>query len=200
MRYTEEMTCFMSERFTVSPVSEWVGEFTERFNRDTNAKNLYATCRRHGIKSGRNGQYLKGQQPWNAGKSHPSSGRSATTQFKKGAEPLNTRNVGDTRICSKDGYLLVKVAHKKWRPKQHLVWESEHGPIPKNYIVRFFDRTPDKLLNPSLDNLFCVSRGVNARLNKIKANEWPSSLRETLILIAQLEQKQHDIRREDSRR
>lgn len=194
MRYTEEMTAFMSERFAVSPVSEWIDEFNKRFGLSTNVKNLYAACKRHGITSGRDGKYLKGQQPWNAGKPHPASGRSATTQFKAGATPLNTRNVGDTRVCPKDGYLLVKVAHKKWRPKQHLVWEAEHGVIPKNHIVRFFDRTPEKLLNPTIGNLFCVSRGVNARLNKIKANEWPSSLRETLILIAKLEQKQYELR------
>lgn len=194
MRYTEEMTSFMSERFAVSPVSEWVDEFNERFNMSTSVKNLYAACKRHGITSGRDGRYIKGQRPWNTGKPHPTSGRSASTQFKKGSEPLNTRNVGDTRVCPKDGYLLVKIAHKKWRPKQHLIWEEKHGAIPKNHIVRFFDRTPEKLLNPTIDNLFCVSRGVNARLNKIKANEWPSSLRETLILIAQMEQKQYELR------
>lgn len=195
MRYTEEMIKFMSDKFKAHPVSTWLDEFNTRFDVSVTDKNLYAACKRHGIKSGRDGKFPKGQKPWNTGRSHPTSGRSASTQFKRGRLPANTRENGDTRICPKDGYLLVKVAHKKWRPKQHLVWEAHNGPIPDGHIVRLFDRSPDKLLNPTIDNLFCVSRGVNARLNKIKANEWPETLRETLVLIAQLEQKNYELSR-----
>lgn len=195
MQYTEEMKRFIVDHFTVAPVSEWHDAFNARFNTSVTQKNLYAYCKRHNIKSGRNGQFSKGQKPWNAGKSHPTSGMSAKTQFKPGNLPKNTRNLGETRICPKDGYTLVKVGHKKWRPKQLIVWEAHNGPIPKGHVVRFFNRSEHQLLNPTIDNLFCVSRGINARLNKIKANEWPENIRETLILIAKLEQKQYDLQR-----
>ena len=195
MRYTEEMKRFITERFPVAPVSVWLDEFNTTFGTAVTQKNLYAYCKRNSVKSGRDGRFLPGQKPWNAGKSHPASGRSATTQFKPGGEPPNTRNTGDTRICPKDGYLMVKVAHKLWRPKQLILWEEHNGSIPKGNIVRFFNRSPEALLNPTIDNLFCVSRGVNARLNKIKANEWPETIRETLVLIASLEQKQYELQR-----
>lgn len=194
MQYTDEMKRFITRRFKAAPVASWVDEFNDRFNADVSTRNLYAYCKRHGIRCNRDGRFLPGQKPWNDGKPHPTSGRSGETQFRKGENPLNTRPLGSTRIDAKDGYLRVKVGNRTWRPKHLLVWEEHNGEIPKGHIVRFFDRTPEALLNPTIDNLYCVSRGVNARLNKIKANEWPSTLRETLILIAKLEQKQYELR------
>ena len=78
----------------------------------------------HGISSGLNGQFVKGQIPPNKGKkmSPEMYEKCKTTMFKKGNIPQNHRPVGSERVA-KDGYMQIKVAEpNKWQQKNVYIY------------------------------------------------------------------------------
>jgi hypothetical protein len=69
-----------------------------------------------------------------------------------------------TEILYKNSVTMVKVAeHTKPKPKQRLIWEAAHGPIPEGHVVIFADRNKS---NFNLDNLLLVSREELGVMNK----------------------------------
>ena len=96
----------------------------------------------------KNAGFKKGNVPLNKGKKMPpgwAPGRMASTQFKKGRAPSESRNylpIGALRL-SKDGYLEQKVTDdhpvpaRRWVAVHRLVWEAANGPIPDGHKVAF---------------------------------------------------------------
>ncbi|HFQ5326219.1 TPA: HNH endonuclease [Vibrio vulnificus] len=190
--YTAEMIAFLAERYPKAPVRDWVDEFNQTFGTNKSIKALYGSCKRFKIKCGRNGRFPSGHQPHNKGKPFPTRGKSKETLFGgvRSNNVFNGRPVGSTRVCTKDGYLIVKVAEpSEWRFAHVLLWEKERGPIPDNHCVRFYDNSPEKLASPTIDNLFLVSRPVHMRLTQMKLCDIPMSHKDTAILIAKIEQQ-----------
>lgn len=117
------------------------------------------------------GQFRTGQATWNKGKSHPSTGRSPETQFRKGQKPHNWVPIGTERIA--DGYLQRKVtdtgdAKQDWRYVHHLVWEEKSGsPIPPGHAVAFIDGDENNI-DPS--NLELITREELMRRNSYHTN------------------------------
>ncbi|MAM87543.1 MAG: HNH endonuclease [unclassified Hahellaceae] len=111
------------------------------------------------------GHFKAGGTSWNAGKSMPSTGRTAETQFKKGQRPHTWKPIGTERV-SKDGYLERKISEtgRRWRFVHLLVWEAVNGPLPKGHAVVFRDGNRQ---NISLDNLECISRAELMSRNTI---------------------------------
>jgi hypothetical protein len=70
--------------------------------------NLHALRKRKGWKTGRTAA-SKGQEPFNKGKPHPTRGRAAETQFKKGRRAAQ-HEVARARARSKDGYVEISIA------------------------------------------------------------------------------------------
>lgn len=78
--------------------------------------------------------------------------------------------VGTERPGS-DGYIVVKVRQRpdvplskdNWVPKQHVVWERAHGPVPEGSVVMFAN---GDMHDYSLDNLVAVPRRYMARINQ----------------------------------
>jgi len=134
-------------------------------------------------------RFKKGQTPWNKGikGSIPNN----VTSFKKGNLPHNTRNEGETRL-DKEGYVLVKIAHKKWIRKHRLIWEQAHGEIPKGYVIRIKDGNKE---NYSLENMELISCADNMRLNTI--HRYPSDLKQAIRLLKKLKRKINE--KQDSR-
>lgn len=134
-------------------------------------------------------RFQKGQTPWNKGikGSIPKN----VTSFKKGNLPHNTRKEGETRL-DKEGYVLVKVAHKKWIRKHRLIWEQAHGEIPKGYVIRIKDGNKE---NYSLDNMELITFADNMRLNAI--HRFPTELKQTIRLLKKLKKKINE--KQDSR-
>lgn len=65
------------------------------------------------------------------------------------------------------GYVFVKVTHdgcasEKWRLKQRVVWEREHGKIPAGQIILFLD---GNTRNCAIENLICVPKSYNGYIN-----------------------------------
>lgn len=123
-------------------------------------------------------RFQKGGIPWNKGKKGY-IGANATS-FKKGQLPKNTRQNGDTRL-NKEGYLLVKVGHKKWIRKNRLIWEEANGPIPKGYYLRIKDGNKE---NYSLDNMELVTMAENMKRNTV--HRYPEELKKTMRALFKL--------------
>lgn len=191
--YTPEMKAFLAERYPAAPVSSWVDEFNAKFNTNKNKKALTSSCKRFGIKSGRTGRFEKNSVPHNKGKPFPLRGKAKETAFGgiRSNKSDDEKPLGSTRIDSKDGYLLVKVrmGTNAYELAHRVLWEQHHGEIPPNHVIRFYDNSPEKIANPTIDNLFMVSRSVHARLTQMKLSDIPMEHKETIILIARIEQE-----------
>src|SRR5690606_35095265 len=127
-----------------------------------------------GWKTGRTGQFEKGQEPPNKGKRcpegkggrHPNARR---TQFKKGQLPHNAQYLGHERV-SKDGYVEISVAEtnphtgysRRYVLKHRHEWEKVNGPIPEGHALKCLDGNKQ---NTDPSNWKLITRGVLARLN-----------------------------------
>lgn len=163
---TPEQVDWVKTNFTLLPIAELTAEFNKVFSADLAMSQLRAFVKNHGIKSGRTGQFAKGQTSWNQGKKGwDAGGRSAETRFKKGHSGNEMKPVGATRICSKDGYVMVKVAMpNKWRLKHVVEWEMHNGKVPAGHRLWFKD---NDRTNWAIDNLMLISRAQGAVINKM---------------------------------
>lgn len=187
--YTDEQRQFISERRSL-PRAELLKLFNKEFGASLKKKALESYCKRHGFYTGRNGCFEAGHKPWNTGtkgECRPNSG-----SFIPGQSAHNHKPIGYERICAKYGYVLVKSdeinpytgRRGHYKAKHKLIWEKEHGQIPAGHVIRFVDGNKT---NFDLDNLVCIPKSVNAKLNKSKVNQLPKELRGTAIAIARLE-------------
>ncbi|SIO94687.1 HNH endonuclease signature motif containing protein [Vibrio spartinae] len=187
--YTEEEKLFLSENCQRAR-RELTVLFNHRFGTDIGEKAIAGTCKRYGFFSGRTGHFEKGSKPWNTGIKGATTSNSGS--FQKGQVPKNLKPIGHERFCAKDGHILIKVnepnpytgASTRYRPKHHVVWEQHNGVIPRGHIIRFKDGDNR---NCDIDNLVCVSKSVNLRMNKRDVNNLPDELKETGRMIAELE-------------
>lgn len=121
----------------------------------------------------------------NRGKGKKERGGKAT-QFKKGYTPYNYKPVG-TEIVNADGYIEVKLADPSVYKKKHiLIWETEHGPVPKGHVIIFGDKNKR---NFALNNLILVSRRQLAILNKYHLIKEHADLTRAGLVIADLHMK-----------
>ena len=190
--YTEDMIQFLADHYPKAPVKDWIDTFNQTFATDKSKGAITGTCKRFGIKSGRDGRFEQGHVSHNKGKSFPLRGRAKETAFggDRSNSNDNKKPIGSTRVCQKDGYLIVKVADPSvWRHAHVVLWEQERGNIPSEHVIRFYDNSPEKIKAPTIDNLFMVSRSVHARLTQMKLSDTPMEHKETLILIAKIEQE-----------
>ena len=187
--YNDEEKAFLKNN-CVLPRKELADLFNQKFGAQVNISAISSLCKRHGWLTGRDGKLKKGNQPWNTGTKgvcKPNSG-----SFQKGAKPTNQKPLGHERICSKDGFVLIKVAENnpytdaetRYRYKHHVVWEQHNGAIPIKHVIRFIDGDP---LNAVIENLCCVTKFVNMRMNQNRVNDLPVELRPTAKAIAELE-------------
>jgi len=186
----DEHVEFIKREYVNLSVKDLTAALNKKFNLTLKVSQIKYFVHNHKIDSGRTGHFSKGHMPWNTGTKgvcKPSS-----TSFKKGHVPANLKTFGDERICSKDGYVLVKVdevnpytGYRGWyRPKHHVVWEQHNAPIPDDMILRFKDG--DKL-NCDISNLELVSRALHLHLNRKNHAEQPDELKPAVRAIAELE-------------
>jgi hypothetical protein len=65
--------------------------------------------------------------------------------YSKGHVPANLNQIRHERICSNNGYILVKVdqvnpytGNQAWYRAKHVVnWELANGPVPEGMMLRF---------------------------------------------------------------
>ncbi|MGR3452911.1 HNH endonuclease [Pseudooceanicola sp.] len=179
-------------------------EFVERFGRaDVELDHIKALCTRNGWKTGRTGQYRKGQQPANKGKKMPYHPNSARTRFKKGNRPHTWRGAGHERIDEKDGYVIMIVEETNpWtgaptRPvlKHKHFWEQLYGPVPEGHCLKCMDG--DKT-NTDPSNWVAIPRAMLPRLNGRFGRDFdsaPAELKPVILETARLEYEAREARK-----
>lgn len=185
-KYTPEQRMFIENNIKGLGNKELTEMFNRQFNLSLAISQIKTYKGNHGLSSGLTGQFKKGQEPWNKGKKGYIGANK--TSFKKGNVPANYRPVGSERICSKDGYVLIKVQDKgkyqeRWKLKHKVIWEEVNGPVPEGYAIIFGDG--DKT-NLDIDNLILVSRSQLLQLNRHDLIKDDIDLTRTGIIIADL--------------
>jgi hypothetical protein len=188
MNYTKEQLAFLFER-KIMPRRELTEAFSRQFGTCLTIDAIKATCLRKRWHTGRTGCFPKGNVPTNKGtKGLTSRNR---TSFEPGNRPKNWKPVGSERICSKQGYILIKVAEPRtWRHKHTVLWETAYGPLRKNEAVTFKD---GNILNVCLDNLEKISRRELLWLNRNGYTETPPELKSTLRMLAKVNVKSSEL-------
>ena len=164
----------IAQRLGLHKTHEWIAERARLRSSDPN----------HG---GRATRFQKGHTSFSKGRkieewmSLEGIVNSSRTRFKKGRPSQNIRPVGSERV-NVDGYIEIKIAEpSKWRQKQRVVWEAEHGPVPDGYIVSFIDSNKQ---NCELSNLRLMTRADNLR--RVSLNNYPDEVREVIHMRAVL--------------
>ncbi|WP_387693030.1 HNH endonuclease signature motif containing protein [Photorhabdus sp. RM71S] len=160
MIYTNEMKSWMKENYLLS-LNELTAQFNQHFSVNRSSESIHGFRKRLGLRTGRTGQFIKGNQPHNIGTKGLMKCNSGS--FKKGQITWNTRELGTERVDI-HGYVYIKVANPNiWRLKHHVIWEECRGKLLENSILIFKDNNS---LNCQIDNLLMITREENAILNK----------------------------------
>ena len=201
----DEMTWLEENRGMV--ISDYHRTFCMAFGRDdVSLANLHSLRKRKGWKTGRSGQFVKGQEPVNKGKKcepgkgglHPNAQR---TQFKKGQLPHNTRHEGHERVDAHDGYVYVSVGQRnphtgfgrRYVLKHVWLWEQANGPVPEGHALKCLD---GNRMNTAPANWEPVPRALLPRLaggnrySRVLAyDDAPAELKPTVLAIARLQHR-----------
>lgn len=130
------------------------------------------------------GRFEKGRVPWNKGKTYKLENHINKTTFKDAEKHPRYRSIGSTRV-DKDGYIILKIADRKWRPKHRYLWEKHHHKrIPNGYVVLFKDGNKR---NFDIGNLSLVSRRQLAIFNKKYKQTTNGTLNEVTLNLINLE-------------
>lgn len=167
--YTEEQLNYLREIKRGKSHREITELFNKRYNDNRTESSIKSVMQENGMKLSDDGR------------------------FKKGSRPKNTSPVG-TEILREDGYLYVKIKQPNvWKPKHHIIWEKENGPIPEDHAVLFGDgdRT-----NFDIDNLILVSRAQLLQLNRHDLIQEDADLTRTAVIIADIHSKVGERRKE----
>lgn len=187
--WPDHLVELVADAYTRMPLEHIPVELERAFGVVRTLKQVRSLTRNRGLKSGRTGQFEKGQ-PRTPGSGAKGPNR---TSFKKGCMSGAARHnyvpIGSFRV-SKDGYLEQKVTDdphrapaRRWVGVHRLNWEAAHGPIPEGHVVSFIDGDP---LNAELENLVLLSRRELVWLNKTKLGAVPAELRPAAIATAKV--------------
>ena len=190
--FNSEQIQFIKNNYKGRSVAEMTALFNAEFKTNMARQQIKTFVSNRGITSGRTGCFEKGHRPWNTGTKGLTGANK--TSFKKGSTPKNRKPLGTERICSKDGYVLIKVAEQnphtgfptRYKHKHVIVWEQAHGPVPDGFVVVFIDG--DKR-NIDSDNLMLISRAELLRLNKHGHKDAPAELKPSILALARVEVK-----------
>ena len=151
---------------------------------------ISSLCKRKKWNTGRTGCFQKGSIPPNKGTKGLTSANK--TSFKKGQITWNKKPVGYERICSKDGYVLIKTEEPNlFELKHRVVWEKANGSIPENHVLVFKNMNKQDC---RLENLMLISRAELARLNQSFSKLATPDTNETCVLMAKIKDKTHKLR------
>lgn len=190
IKYSEAELQWVSENRTMA-ISDLHLEFCKAFDRDDiTASNLHSLRKRKGWKTGRTGQFKKGNIP------HPNAKPKGPnkTSFRKGNKSHTWAPIGTERI-TKDGYIERKttdtgVTRNDYTGVHRLNWEVANGPIPNGNIIIFKD---GDRLNCEPENLMMITRAENCVINKMGLGKAPADMKKTVQLIAQLRMKAREV-------
>ena len=179
---------------------------SKRFGVEFALTQIVGAMKNHGIRSGRDTRFKRGQVAHNKGKtwdefmSPEGQAASSKTSFKKGNIPHNTiTGTGQERI-NPDGYIEVHVSeglqdkpNANWRFKHHIIWEQANGAIPPNTNIVFADGNKR---NFDPDNLVAVPRKLWCVIQNQKMDYYDAESLQVCIMRARLASAIHNKRKE----
>jgi hypothetical protein len=186
---TPEQEAFVRKEYPIRSRESLTNVVNKKFGLALTVQQIITYTKNHNIKSGRTGRFEKGNVSWNKGTKGLVKANSGS--FKSGDIPANTKPLGHERTCTRDGYILIKVAERnpytgaltRYKHKHLVVWELANGPVPKGSMIRLLDG--DKM-NCDIDNLFMVTRAENAYLNCHGYNDISDELKPSFRALAKL--------------
>lgn len=193
-----------------TPRAEAHALFVQIFKRpDVTLVNFTALCKRKNWKTGRTGQFRKGERradnPSRKGYSPPGCEKG---WFKKGERrgvaTALYKPIGTERV-TRDGYIERKVnddfpLQARWCTVQRINWEAVNGPVPKGHVLKGLDGNKQ---NVSPENWACVPRGMLSLLNGKSGRDYdhaPAEIRPTIMAAAKLQHRVHELKRGDKKR
>ena len=165
-KYGEDVYDFIKRHVKNKTNAELLELVNKKFGNIFTPTKLKAYKNNHKLSSNLTGHFPKGHTPFNKGKKMPTEvyEKVKDTMFQKGHIPHNHRPVGSERINNKDNMVLIKVSEpNKWVYKQRYIWEQHNGSVPKGMFITFLDGNNR---NFSIENLACITKNENARLNQ----------------------------------
>lgn len=186
------------------PIKDTGPAFRDAFpGRDITDAQVTAFRKNHMLRTGRTGQFVKGQASHNAGKKGFRPPGSEKGWFKAGVrqgvattlyQPIGTERT------TKDGYIQRKVnddlpLQRRWKMVQAINWEAINGPIPAGHALKCLDG--DKT-NTDAANWACIPRAMLPRLNGRFGRNFdtaPAELKPTILAIAKLEHAAREVKR-----
>jgi hypothetical protein len=205
---TDEMAWLDANRLL--PIADYHAAFVARFARaDVTAVNLHSLRKRKGWRTGRTGQFVKGQEPQNKGQTcapgtggrHPNA---VATQFRKGNLPHTAKWLGHERV-SKDGYVEVSIDEtnphtgfeRRYVLKHRWQWEQVNGPVPDGMALKCLDSNKE---NTDPSNWELIPRALLPLLNggrhkrRLAFDEASPELKPTILTMAKLTHKARQVR------
>ena len=186
------------------PRADLLPSFQAAFpGRDITLAQLVSWRKRHGVRTGRDGRFPKGHEPWTKGRKIPYNPNSAKTRFKKGQIPHTWRGAGHESV-DRHGYIWIVVDHPNpytgaatWRVHKHRwLWEQANGPVPEGHALKCLDG--DKT-NCDPSNWEAIPRAMLPRLNGRFGRDYdnaPDEVKPTIMAIARLEHRAREARQE----
>lgn len=191
-KYQECHLAWLTEYYPKLSRRNLTEQFNHHFELTLPMTSIIACVQNHGIKSGRDGRFLKNHIPHNDGVKGVRL--SQATEFKKGNRPKNYLPVGSERVNG-EGYHDIKIADpNKWKTKHVLLWEELNGKVPKGHCIIFVDGDKNHI---DIDNLTKVSRSELAVLNKRRFSAEHNELKPALITLTKLECLTNKLARSD---
>ncbi|MEB3753803.1 HNH endonuclease signature motif containing protein [Acinetobacter sp. MD2(2019)] len=191
VKYTQEQLDFIKSNCSLER-KELTIQVNNRFGSTFTVDQIKSLCTRKKWNTGRTGCFEKGTKPWNTGTKgvcKPNSGN-----FKKGQITWNKKPIGYERICSKDGYILVKTAEPNiFDLKHRLVWEQANGAVPVDHVVAFKnqDRTDCRI-----ENLMLMTKAEMVRYSQSFHKLATPQSNESCLLMAKLKNIKHQLYKE----
>lgn len=109
------------------------------------------------------GAFKKGHKTWNKGLKNVNG--YSSSRWKKGESPRsNAKKIGETWAVNCKGTYYVYIKTERGRELySHYLWRKRTGEeVPEGYIIRHKD---GNTTNHEIDNLMCISRAENVRMN-----------------------------------
>lgn len=190
--FSPEQVAWLKDNIAGKSHAAITAELNELFSDTKTVLQIKSYIKNHKLSTGLTGRFEQGHASWNSGTKglvKPNSGN-----FKTGHAPANRKPLYSERICSKDGFILIKVPEvdpytgslTRYKHKHVWVWEQANGPVPEGMAVAFFDSNK---LNCSIENLMLVTRAELLQLNQHGYKNMSEELRPSVLALAKLEVK-----------
>jgi hypothetical protein len=158
--YTPDEILFLKRNFIECKFSELTKRFNKHFGLAFSEDRIKAFCHRLNLRNPKTGMQ----------------------DMEIGAENFfNNKKFVKIRIRQKDERRLK--TSETWKAIHILIWEKNHGPIPKGHVVIFAD---GNRLNYSLDNLLLISKAEFLMMNFFHLFSSNPELTKTGILLVRL--------------